>query len=64
MLRHTAVTILVNKMLEQNNNMPVDKILFSLSTRFGHSPEVMLKTYAHLWNEKLQEPILDILDNL
>ena len=51
-------------MLEQNNGTSVDKILFSLSTRFGHTPNVMIRTYAHLWEEKLQEPVIDILDNL
>lgn len=63
-LRHSAVTLLVNEMLKQNTNTPVDRILFQLSVRFGHTPEVMIKTYAHLYEDKIQDNVVDILDNL
>lgn len=62
--RHSAVTLLINEMLKQDNNLDINKTLFSLSSRFGHTPEVMLKTYAHFYEDRLQEPVVDILDNL
>lgn len=62
--RHSAVSLLINEMLKQDSKLDINKALFSLSSRFGHSPEVMLKTYAHFYEDKLQDPIVDILDNL
>ena len=62
--RHSAVTLLINEMLKQDNDLDVNKVLFTLSNRFGHTPEVMLKTYAHFYEDKLQDPVVDVLDNL
>lgn len=62
--RHSAVSLLLNAMLEQDTSLDINKALIILSTRFGHSPEVMIRIYGHLYSDRLQEPIINILDNL
>ena len=50
--RHSHVSLLINEYVkvskEKGSKIDMDKFFFMLSTRLGHSIEVMLKTYAHL----------------
>lgn len=64
LFRHSAVSLLMNELLKQDSKLDINKALYTLSSRFGHSPEVMIRTYAHLYEDNIQDPIVDILDNL
>lgn len=62
--RHSAVSLLASEIIKKTNGK-VDTAGFFLqmSKRFGHSPEVMQRTYMHLFEDS-QDEIVDILDNL
>lgn len=62
--RHSAVSLLASEIIKKTNNK-VDTASFFLqmSKRFGHSPDVMQRTYMHLFKDN-QDEIVDILDNL
>ena len=62
--RHSAVSLLASEVIKRSNSK-VDTASFFLqmSKRFGHSPEVMQRTYMHLFKDN-QDEIVDILDNL
>lgn len=62
--RHSAVSLLASEIIKKTNGK-VDTAGFFLqmSKRFGHSPEVMQRTYMHLFKDN-QDEIVDILDNL
>ena len=62
--RHSAVSLLASELIKKTNNK-VDTSLFFLqmSKRFGHTPDVMQRTYMHLFKDN-QDEIVDILDNL
>ena len=66
--RHSHVSLLINEYVkvskEKGSKIDMDKFFFMLSTRLGHSIEVMLKTYAHLSPDIMQDEIVDLLDNL
>lgn len=66
--RHSHVSLLINEYVkvsrEKGVKLNMDKFFFTLSTRLGHSVEVMLKTYAHLNPDIMQDEIVDLLDNL
>lgn len=62
--RHSAVSLLASEIIKQtNNNVDTAKFFLQMSRRFGHSPEVMQRTYMHLFKDN-QDEIVDILDNL
>ena len=65
--RHSHVTLLINEYVKtsREKNMKIDmaKFFLMMSNRMGHTIEVMMKTYAHLF-PTIQDEIVDILDNL
>lgn len=62
--RHSAVSLLANEIIKKTNG-DVDTTAFFLmmSKRFGHTPEVMQRTYMHFFKDN-QDEIVNILDNL
>lgn len=65
--RHSHVSLLANEYIKtsRKNNMKVDikKFFLLMSKRMGHSLEVMIRTYLHMF-PNYQEEIVDLLDNL
>lgn len=62
--RHSAVSLLANEIIKKNNG-DVDTTAFFLqmSKMFGHTPEVMQRTYMNFFKDN-QDEIVNILDNL
>lgn len=62
--RHSAVSLLASEIIKKTNGK-VDTAGFFLqmSKRFGHTPEVMQRTYMHLFEDN-QDEIVEILDKL
>lgn len=62
--RHSAVSLLANEIIKKNDGkVDTAKFFLQMSNRFGHTPEVMQKTYMHLFEDN-QDDIVNILDNL
>ena len=65
--RHSHVSLLVNEYIKtsKEKNMKVDtaKFFLMMSSRMGHTIEVMQSTYMHLF-PTIQDEIVDLLDNL
>lgn len=62
--RHSAVSLLANEVIKKSNGkIDTANFFLQMSKRFGHSPEVMQRTYMHLFEDN-QDDIVDILDNL
>ncbi len=65
--RHSHVSLLINEYVNtsKSKNMKIDtaKFFLMMSSRMGHTIEVMQKTYMHLF-PTIQDEIVDLLDNL
>lgn len=65
--RHSHVSLLINEYVNtsRSKNMKIDtaKFFLMMSSRMGHTVEVMQKTYMHLF-PAIQDEIVDLLDNL
>lgn len=65
--RHSHVSLLINEYVKTSKvkNMKVDtaKFFLMMSSRMGHSIQVMQDTYMHLF-PSIQDEIIDLLDNL
>lgn len=65
--RHSHVSLLANEYIktskEKNMKIDIEKFFLMMSSRMGHSIEVMKKTYMHLF-PTVQDEIVDLLDNL
>lgn len=65
--RHSHVSLLINEYvrISKEKNMKVDtaKFFLMLSERMGHTIQVMMDTYMHLF-PTVQDEIVDILDSL
>lgn len=62
--RHSAVSLLASEVIKKaNGKVDTARFFLQMSKRFGHSPEVMQRTYMHLFKDN-QDEIVDILDNL
>lgn len=65
--RHSHVSLLINEYVKQCRikNIKIDtaKFFLMLSSRMGHTIEVMQRTYMHLF-PTMQDEIVDLLDNL
>lgn len=65
--RHSHVSLLINEYIKtsKEKNMKVDtaKFFLMMSSRMGHTIDVMQKTYMHLF-PTIQDEIVDLLDNL
>lgn len=66
--RHSLTTILIQEYViqQQRNNVKIDKYAFlsALANRNGHTVEVMMKHYAHLFPDVEQSQVIDLLNNL
>lgn len=65
--RHSHVSLLINEYVKvsREKNMKIDtaKFFLMMSSRMGHTVDVMQKTYMHLF-PTIQDEIVDLLDNL
>ncbi len=65
--RHSHVSLLINEYVKQCRikNIKIDtaKFFLMLSSRMGHTIEVMQRTYMHLF-PTMQDEIVDLLDNI
>lgn len=65
--RHSHVSLLVNEYVSkcQKLNIKIDtyKFFLMMSSRMGHTVDVMQRTYMHLF-PAIQDEIVDLLDNL
>lgn len=65
--RHSHVSLLINEYIKQCHklNIKIDTVKFftMASDRLGHTIQVMIETYLHLF-PTVQDEIVDILDNL
>lgn len=60
--RHSHVSLLINEYIKSGQT-DTTKFFLMMSSRMGHSIDVMQKTYMHLL-PTIQDEIIDILDNL
>ena len=60
--RHSHVSLLINEYVKSGQT-DTTKFFLMVSSRLGHSIEVMKKTYLHLF-PTIQDEIVDLLDNL
>jgi integrase len=60
--RHSHVSLLINQYLK-NGNTDANLFFLRMSSRMGHSVDVMTRTYMHLFPQS-QDTIVDILNNL
>ncbi len=60
--RHSHVSLLINEYLKQGNTDST-KFFLMMSSRMGHSIDVMQRTYMHLFPQT-QDSIVDILNEL
>ena len=67
LLNNSITSLLVNEYIKtsKEKNMKVDtaKFFLMMSSRMGHTIEVMQSTYMHLF-PTIQDEIVDLLDNL
>ncbi len=65
--RHSHVSLLINEYVKNSRekNMKIDtaKFFLMMSSRMGHTIDVMQKTYMHLF-PTIQDEIVDLLNNL
>lgn len=65
--RHSHVSLLINEYVKvsKEKNMKIDtaKFFLMMSSRMGHSVEVMHRTYMHLF-PSVQDEVVDLLNNL
>lgn len=60
--RHSHVSLLINEYIKSGQT-DTTKFFVMVSKRLGHTIDVMIKTYLHLFPE-VQKPIVDLIDNL
>lgn len=60
--RHSHVSLLINEYLKSGQT-DTSKFFVMMSSRMGHTIDVMQKTYMHLF-PSVQDEIVDLLDNL
>ena len=60
--RHSHVSLLINEYIKSVQT-DTTKFFLMMSSRMGHSIEVMQKTYMHLF-PTVQNEIVNVLDNL
>jgi len=61
--RHSHVSLLINEYIKSSKTIDANLFFLRMSSRLGHSVDVMQRTYMHLFPES-QDDIVDILNNL